>query len=272
LKVKALQALRSKLKADQPVFGLWSTFPSPSITEIAVEMGLDWVALDAEHGSFDWSTIEKHVRATVRSNTVLIVRVSERNISLLKRSLDIGADGVSIPFVNTAEDVRIATSFAFYPPSGVRAVGGDRATVWGQCMAAHVAEANENLLLLPNLESVEAVSNIDEILRVPGVDTYFFGPADLSASAGYAGQWQGPGVSEMLLKVKDRIRAAGKHCGLIASSIEDLELRLRQGFRIIGIGSDSGLLIRNLRETLDSVGRAVALTTSFEPKYLSDAG
>ena len=124
-------------------------------------MGLDWVALDAEHGSFDWSTIEKHVRATVRSNTVLIVRVSERNISLLKRSLDIGADGISIPFVNTAEDVRSATSFAFYPPSGIRAVGGDRATVWGQCMAAHVAEANENLLLLPNLESVEAVSNID---------------------------------------------------------------------------------------------------------------
>ena len=270
MKVKALQALRSKLKADEPIFGLWSTLPSPRITEVAVEMGLDWVAIDAEHGPFDWSMIERHVRATVRSSTVLIVRVSELHISLVKRSLDIGADGVSIPFVSTAEDARTTASFCFYPPDGVRAVGGDRATVWGQCTSAHVSEANENVLVLPNLETVEAARNLDQILRVPGIDTYFFGPADLSASAGYPGQWQGPGVSELLLGMKDQIRAAGKHCGLIASTVQEIELRLQQGFRIIAMGSDSGLMIRNLRETLQSVGRAVTLTTSLEPKRIPD--
>lgn len=271
LKVKALQALRSKLKADEPVFGLWSTLPSPRITEIAVDLGLDWIAIDAEHGSFDWSTIERHVRATVRSNTVLIVRVSELHVSLVKRSLDIGADGVSIPFVSTAEDARTAASFSLYPPDGVRAVGGDRATVWGQCTLAHVAEANDNVLVLPNLETLEAARNLDQILRVPKIDTYFFGPADLSASAGYAGQWQGPGVTELLLGMKNQIRAAGKQCGLIASTIQEIELRLQQGFRIIAIGSDSGLMIRSLRETLLSVGRAVTLTTSLEPERIPDA-
>jgi 2-keto-3-deoxy-L-rhamnonate aldolase RhmA len=262
LKTKALQEFRRKLRADEPVFGLWSTLPSPSVTEIAVAAGLDWVAIDAEHGSFDWLTIERHVRATVRSSTVLIVRVSELNSSLFKRSLDIGADGVSAPFISTDADVRRAVDYALYPPKGVRAVGGDRATVWGQCLAMHVAEANDNVLVLPNLETLEAARNLDEMLKVPGVDTYFFGPADFSASAGYAGQWQGPGVAEALLNMKDRIRSAGKQCGIIASSQEDISLRIKQGFRMIGIGSDSGLLIKGLRQTLLSVGRETALTTS----------
>jgi len=227
--------------------------------------------VDAEHGAMDWAVLERHIRATVRSSTVLIVRVSELNISLFKRALDIGADGVAVPFINTAADVRTAVAFSQYPPAGIRAVGGDRATVWGQCMAAHVAEANENVLVLPNLETVEAARNMDQILQVPGVDTYFFGPADFSASAGYAGQWQGPGVAEAILNMKDHIRAAGKNCGLIASSIEDVQLRIKQGFRMIAIGTDTGLLIRSLRQTLQSVGRATELTTSFEPKRMSQS-
>lgn len=239
--------------------------PSPDITALAVASGLDWVAIDAEHGSFDWSVIEKHIRATVRSSTVLIVRVSELNISLFKRALDIGADGVSAPFINTVGDVRRAVDYSLYPPKGIRAVGGDRATGWGQCLSAHVAEANDNVLILPNLETIEAAKNLDQILEVSGVHTYFFGPADFSASAGYAGQWQGPGVAEALLEMKDRIRAAGKHCGVIASSPEDICLRLKQGFRMIGIGSDSGLLIKGLRQTLQSIGRETALTTSLNP-------
>ena len=247
------------------MYGLWSTLPSPFITQLAVEAGLDWVAIDAEHGSFDWSTIERHIRATVRSSTVLIVRVSELNISLFKRSLDIGADGVAVPFINTADDMRRAVAFAQYPPHGLRAVGGDRATGWGQCFAEHVGEANQNVLVLPNLETVEAARNLAEILKVPGVDTYFFGPADFSASAGHAGQWEGPGVAQALLDMKDRIRAAGKQCGVIASSPENLILRREQGFRMIGIGVDSGVLIHGLRRILASVGRDAKLTPSLGP-------
>ena len=256
---------REKLRADETVYGLWSTLPSPSITEMAVASGLDWVAIDAEHGSFDWARIEGHVRATVRSSTVLIVRVSELNVSLFKRSLDIGADGVAVPFINTADEMRRAVSYAQFPPKGVRSVGGDRATCWGQCFAAHVAEANDNVLVLPNIETIQASKNLGEILAVPGVDAYFFGPADFSASVGWAGQWEGPGVAEALLDMKNRIRAAGRHCGIIATSPEDLLLRRKQGFRMIGIGVDSGLLIRGLRQAMAAMGEEAQLTPSFTP-------
>ena len=235
-----------------------------------MEAGLDWVAIDAEHGSFDWRTIEAHVRATLRSSTVLLVRVAELNISLFKRSLDIGADGVAVPFINTADQMRRAVEYVQYPPRGLRAVGGDRATCWGQCFAEHVTEANDNVLVLPNLETVEAAANLNEILKVPGVDVYFFGPADFSASAGHAGQWEGPGVASALLGMKEQIRAAGKHCGIIATSLEDLSLRRDQGFRMVGIGVDSGLLIRGLRRRLASVGRQSALTASLDAPQPSD--
>ena len=269
MKISALQAFRDKLRRDEPVYGLWSTLPSPEITEMAVAAGLDWVTIDAEHGSFDWRTIEAHIRATLRSATVLLVRVSELNISLFKRALDIGADGVAVPFISTAEQTREAVAFSQFPPRGVRAVGGDRATGWGQCFAEHVAEADDNVVVLPNLETIDAAKNVDEIAAVPGVDVYFFGPADFSASAGHAGQWEGPGVGEALLRMKDRIRAAGKHCGIIATSLEDIQRRREQGFRMIGIGVDSGLLIRGLRHKLELVGTPRTLRASLSPKEIT---
>lgn len=262
MKAAALQTFRQKLKADEPIYGLWCTLTSPSVTEMAVAAGLDWVTIDAEHGSFDWRTIEAHVRATLRSSTVLLVRVADLNIGLFKRPLEIGADGVAVPFISTADEMRRAVKYVRYPPRGLRAVGGDCATWWGQCFAEHVAEANENVFVLPSLETVEAATNIEQILEVPSVDVYFFGPADFSASAGFAGQWQGPGVAEALLVMKDKIRAAGGHCGVIAANAEDLLLRREQGFRVIGIGVDSGLLIRDLRQTLASVGFDAKLTPS----------
>ncbi len=170
-----------------------------------------------------------------------------------------------MPFISTADEMGRAVDYVQYPPRGLRAVGGDRATGWGQCFAEHVVEANDNVLVLPNLETVEAAKNIEQILEVPWVDVYFFGPADFSASAGYAGQWQGPGVAEALLGMKDKIRAAGRHCGVIAVSPEDLRLRREQGFRMIGIGVDSGLLIRGLRQQLASIGREARLTPSLTP-------
>ena len=103
---------------------------------------------------------------------------------------------------------------------------------------------------------------------MPGVDTFFLGPADYSASAGYAGQWQAPGVPEQLLEINDKIRAKGKFCGLIASDNEDLVQRREQGFRILGIGVDTGLLVRGLKSGLASVGINRKLSPSM--MYASD--
>src|SRR3954470_12326601 len=103
MKTAAICNLRLKLAADTPAFGLWVTLESPSITEMAVALGADWVVIDAEHGHLDWKEIVEHIRATVGSETVALVRIAELNGALIKRALDLGADGVVIPWVESAE-------------------------------------------------------------------------------------------------------------------------------------------------------------------------
>src|SRR6476661_7725231 len=118
MKPAAIQALRRTLAADRPAFGLWVTLESPSVTEMAVALGLDWVVIDAEHGHLDWKDIANHLRATQRSDTVALVRLAELNGGLIKRALDIGADGVVIPWIETAEQLEQAVRFARYPREG----------------------------------------------------------------------------------------------------------------------------------------------------------
>src|SRR5271165_1866715 len=137
MKTAALSALRRKLAADIPVFGMFITLEAPSITEVAVALGLDWVVIDAEHGHLDWKEIVEHLRATVRSDTVALVRLAELDRGLIKRALDIGADGVVVPWMETEDEVRQAVAFASYPTQGCRGIGGERATGWGECLAEH---------------------------------------------------------------------------------------------------------------------------------------
>ena len=270
MKTTAIQQLRARLAADAPVFGLWVTLEAPSITEMAVALGLDWVVIDAEHGHLDWKEIVEHVRATARSDTVALVRIAELNGALIKRALDIGADGIVIPWLESAEQLRQAVAFARYPPEGKRGIGAERATAWGQCLPEHTAQANDHVLVVPIIETVATVAQVPAMCQVDGVELFYFGPADFSATAGYRGQWEGPGVAEQILSMKDTIRQAGKHCGLIATNSDNLRERLEQGFRMLGVGIDSGLLIRSLRGMLASVGRDCAmradLTVADEPQ------
>src|SRR5438874_1952689 len=191
MKTAALRAFRQQLMADRPVYGLWVTLEAPSITEMAVALGLDWIVIDAEHGHLDWKEILEHVRATVRSDTVALVRVAELNGGLIKRALDIGADGVVVPWIETAGQLRQAVAFAKYPPEGVRGIGAERATAWGQCFVQHTHEANDHVLVVPIIETVTAGRNVHKLCEVGGVELFFFGPADYSSTAGYRGQWEG---------------------------------------------------------------------------------
>jgi 2-keto-3-deoxy-L-rhamnonate aldolase RhmA/quercetin dioxygenase-like cupin family protein len=266
MKATAIQKLRAKLAADQPVYGLWITLEAPSITEMAVALGIDWIVIDAEHGHLDWKEIIEHMRAAVRSDTVVLVRIAESNGAVIKRALDIGADGIVIPWMESAEQLREAVGFARFPPEGVRGIGAERATCWGQCFVQHTDEANDNVLVVPIIESVKGGRNIQSMLQVDGVELFFFGPADYSSSAGYRGQWEGPGVAKEILAIKDTIRAAGKRCGVIATGNENLQERARQGFQMLGLGIDAGLLLRSLHGALAAAGRDRAIVPSFTPQ------
>jgi len=271
MKTSAIRGLRQKLARDESVFGLWVTLESPSITEMAVALGLDWVVIDAEHGHLDWKEITEHIRATVRSDTVALVRIAELNGALIKRALDIGADGIVIPWIETAEQLKLAVAWSRYPTEGLRGIGAERATGWGHCIAEHAQEANEHVLVVPIIESVQAVRQVPMMCQVDGVELMWFGPADFSSTAGFRGQWEGPGVAEQILRLKDTIRAAGKHCGLIATGIENIHERQAQGFRGIGLGTDAGMLLRSLKGSLAAVGRDRPLRASLTPDSTSKA-
>ncbi|MCI0421893.1 MAG: aldolase/citrate lyase family protein, partial [Acidobacteria bacterium] len=207
------QRLKEKLRNGQPAFGLWITLEASAVIEIAVHLGLDWVCIDTEHGNLDFREVSGHLAAANRSATAALVRVQEIEQGVIKRVLDLGAHGVIVPQVCTAEEVEQAVRFAKYPPRGVRGVGAERSTFWGK--ALHRARtANQDTLVIPIIERVEAGKNIGTILSVPDVDAFFFGPADFSASAGFPGEWEGAGVAEEILRIKERIRAAGVPCGL----------------------------------------------------------
>ncbi len=265
----AIRSLRRKLAADEPVFGLWITLESPAVTEMAVALGLDWVVIDAEHGQLDWQEVVGHVRAAVRSETVALVRVADLDRGLIKRALDVGADGVVIPWVETADQLRRAISYSRYPPEGRRGIGAERATGWGEAIGEHAAEANEHVLVVPILESVEAISEVPAMAALDGSELFFFGPADFSATAGYRGQWEGPGVAGQILALKDTLRAAGKHCGVVATGSANLDERLSQGFRMLALGLDGALLLRSLHEMLKAAGRDGRVRSDLRPEKRS---
>jgi len=265
MKIKALKKLRNKLKSNEPIYGLWVTLESPSITEMAVSLGMDWVLIDAEHGHLDWKDISTHISAAMRSDTVVIVRIAERSTALSKRALDIGADGIMIPWMESVEELEKAVRDCNYPPEGRRGIGGERATAWGQCLKEHTAEANENVLVIPMIESIDAVPNVANMCKVDGVEIFFFGPADFSSTAGFRGQWEGPGIAEKILELKNTIKDAGKYCGVVSTSNQNLTDRLDQGFQMLAIGTDGGLMLRSIHESLKKVNRDRSAATSLDP-------
>jgi 2-keto-3-deoxy-L-rhamnonate aldolase RhmA len=242
--------LKRKLAEGRATVGLWVTLESPSISEIAVTLGYDWIVIDAEHGHLDFKEIQDHVRVTRNTPTTPLVRIAEIQQGLIKRVLDMGAEGILVPQVYSAAEVAQAVRFAKYPPWGMRGVGGERATAWGLDLRDATRVANDQVMVIPFMETVAAGEVIDTILDVKGVDAIYFGPADYSSSAGHLGEWEGPGVAECLVQIKDRIRARGVPCGIMSRDSANARVRREQGFQMIGLGSDTGFIIGGSLEAM----------------------
>jgi 2-keto-3-deoxy-L-rhamnonate aldolase RhmA len=242
-----------QLRAGETTYGLWVTLESPAVTEIAALLGMDWICIDMEHGHLGFREVLEHLRAARGYELTTLVRVPAVREDLVKRALDIGAHGVLLPQVQGTADMELAFRFGRYPPRGRRGVGGERAVHWGLGFRDYIAAANEETLIVPIIETREAVEEIDSILATPGLEAIFFGPADLSASSGYPGEWEGPGVAERIMEVRERAAKRGIAAGVMARSVEDGERRREEGFRMIGLGSDAGLLVEALRGRLEAL-------------------
>jgi 2-keto-3-deoxy-L-rhamnonate aldolase RhmA len=251
--------LRAMLTAGTTAYGMWVTLESPAVTEAAAELGIDWVCVDLEHGHLGYREVIEHARALRGTETAILVRVPIAAQDTIKRALDGGVDGVMLPLVRDRAELERAMSFARYPPVGERGLGGERAVRWGLRYEEYVRRANDEVMVVPLIETPEAVDGIDAILSTPGLAAVYFGPADLSARYGYLGEWEGPGVAERILEVRAKAAARGIAAGVNARGVEDSLCRRDQGFGMVGLGSDVGLLLREATGQLRALrGEATA--------------
>ncbi len=234
--------LKHRLAKGEPVVGHWISLPSPSIMELMASYDPDWLLIDTEHGPADWERVEDLLRAMKGTNVVPLIRVTANDPALIKRALDRGAYGVLVPLVSNAEQARAVVAAAKYPPDGVRGVAGTRVNRFGTDLPDYFAQWNSQVLVMCQVETIEALENIDAIAAVPGVDVLFIGPNDLSASLGHFRKFDHP---EYLAAV-DRILKATAHHGISAGymtgSAEETLQRIDQGFRFVAGGSDARLL------------------------------
>lgn len=248
------EKLRAKLAAKETAFGLWVTSEASAVTEVAGLLGIDWICIDMEHGYLDYKDIQGHLTAARGTDLTVLVRPPSQDLEPIKRALDVGAHGVILPLVDSAEEVRAAYDHFYYPPIGRRGIGGERSVKWGLDLLDYVTNANDDLLFVPMIETQRAYDNLDEILSVEKIETVFLGPGDLSASRGAVGEWEGPGVAQMNLDILSRAAARGISSGIVARSTEEAIERRDQGFGMVSLGSDIGLMIRQVKSMAAALG------------------
>ena len=211
--------LKKKLASGQTVVGSFVYIPSAKLTEIVGLLGFDFVVIDMEHGPIDTVVAEDMVRAAELSGTTPIIRVTHNSPHLILRALDIGAQAIHVPDINTADDARLAAASTKYGPIGRRGLAGVRAADYGlkQPLGEYAPVANRETMCIAHIESDRAVHNLAQILAVDGIDIYYLGPEDISNSLGIPGQSKDPRVVRLVEDGIRQIVAAGKIAGCIAA-------------------------------------------------------
>jgi len=242
---------KKSLKEGRAQIGVWSTIPSPYVSELIAGAGYDWVLLDTEHTPTDVPLMLSQLQATAAAQpaqgmlpTHAVVRPAWNDPVLIKRYLDIGAQTLLLPFVQNAAEAQAAVQATRYPAGGIRGMGGStRASNFGRT-AHYVARAAEELCVLVQVETAEALEQIEAIAAVEGIDGIFIGPADLSASLGYPGRANHPEVSKAIDDAIRRIRAAGKAPGILM--VDEVRARecLELGAQFVAVALDT-VMLRN---------------------------
>ena len=241
-------ALKAALAEGRVQIGCWLALASPGAAEIAASAGFDWCLVDAEHGPNDLSDVLGQLRAMRGRGTQPVVRVPVGEPWILKRVLDLGAQSVLVPMVNTGAEAAACARAVRYPPAGIRGLGAAivRASDYN-AVTDYAATANDEVCLIVQAESREAIGNIDAIAGTEGVDAVFIGPADLAADMGHIGNPAADEVVDAIAHAIGRIRAAGKAPGILAFDPAAAMRYVEAGVRFIAVGSDVTVLARGLR-------------------------
>lgn len=236
------RAIKRKLQLGQPSLGTWMSMAHASIAEILAMAGYDWVVIETEHTAIDVSEVLPLLIAIERRGAVPLVRLAWNDPIQAKAVLDSGAAGVIVPMVNDRAAAELAVRMTKYPPHGARGVGLARAQGYGVDFETYVRGANDDTLLLLQIEHRDAVANIDSILAVPGIDGTFIGPYDLSMSLGVPGQLAHPAVVAAKQRVLEATLARGLTAGVHFvhpdTAAAECAAAIEQGYRFIALGTD----------------------------------
>jgi 4-hydroxy-2-oxoheptanedioate aldolase len=236
---------KQALAARQAQIGLWVGLADPYVAELLATTGFDWLLIDGEHAPNNVRQVLGQLQAVAPYPVHPIVRPVEGDVALIKQYLDIGAQTLLIPMVETAEQAARCVAATRYPPQGIRGVGSAlaRASRWSQ-IGSYLHEADGDMCVLVQVESVTGLNNLAEIAAVDGVDGVFFGPADLSASMGYLGRPGEPVVQQAIADGIATVLRAGKAPGILTADTQLARSYLDMGALFVAVGVDTSLLAK----------------------------
>jgi 2-dehydro-3-deoxyglucarate aldolase len=234
-------AFKRDLRAGKTLIGCWVSLANPITTEILGLAGFDWLLLDGEHSPNELGSFVLQLMALKDSPSAPFVRPQWNDAVLIKRLLDAGFYNFLIPCVETAEEAKAAVAATRYPPHGVRGVSvAMRGNHYGT-VQEYQKIINDNIVVTVQIESPQAVANIDSICNVEGIDAVFIGPSDLAASYGHLGNPSHPEVQAAMRTVIDRAKAAGMPIGILAAAEADTRRYMEMGVTMVAVGSDQGV-------------------------------
>lgn len=247
---------RKALAARQPQVGLWLSMADPYLAEVSATAGFDWLLVDGEHAPNDIRSTLQALQAIAPYRSQPVVRAVAGEVALVKQLLDIGAQNLLIPMVDTAEQARQLVSATRYPPGGIRGVGSavGRASRWSQ-RTDYLDVADDEVCLLVQAETVAALKNLDAICAVEGIDGVFIGPADLSASLGHRGKPGHPEVQAAIEDAIERIVKSGKAAGILTGDNALARHYLELGATFVATGVDVLVYANAARKLAAEFGR-----------------
>jgi 2-keto-3-deoxy-L-rhamnonate aldolase RhmA len=242
---------KQRIRSGPVALGTLVTVGAPAVVEALSMTGLDWLCIDLEHGSLGIETAEDLVRA-VRGDCYTLVRLPENSPLWIRKVLDLGSDGLVVPMVCSEAEARRAVEHSRYPPAGQRSVGVARAHGYGLEFADYVANANERISLIVQIEHISAVRNLSSILDVPGIDAVLIGPYDLSGSMNLLGQVGHPAVQEAMGAVHAACSERGIPFGVFVLDRESIEAALATGVSFLAVGTDLSFVCSSARSAIDT--------------------
>ena len=235
---------KERMRAGEVLFGLWAGLGSSYAVEVVSGSGFDWILIDSEHSPSELENVLGQLQTIAAYPTSPVVRVPWNDTVTIKRYLDIGAQSLLIPYVQTADEANAAVANTRYPPDGVRGLAlNTRASRFGR-LPGYAELANEQVCIMVQIETPLALDNLEEIAAVDGIDGLFIGPSDLHAAMGHAGVTTDPEVVALIDGAIGRIIRAGKAPGVFAPIEEQARRWLDLGAQVVAVGADIGILSR----------------------------